>query len=100
MFFFLVATATESLYSPGPIVEKVLKQALWELGGHQALAFKVIHGGAAIATGSETTKNGEEWKMCLSYGFRKMEQSAVEQAIELFRPIAAFLATANPKVRI
>jgi len=56
MFFFLVATATESLYFPGPIVEKVLKQALWELGGHQALAFKVIHCGAAIATRSRNNQ--------------------------------------------
>ena len=56
MFVFLVATATESLYFPGPIVEKVLKQALWELGGHQALAFKGIHGGAAIATCSKNNQ--------------------------------------------
>ena len=48
--------ATERLYFSGPIVEKVLKQALWELGGHQALAFKVIHGGAAIATHSRNSK--------------------------------------------
>ena len=47
--------ATERLYFSGPIVEKVLKQALWELGGHQALAFKVIHGGAAIATHSRNS---------------------------------------------
>lgn len=56
MFFILVAMATESLYFSGRIVEKVLKQALWELGGHQALAFNLIHGGAAIATRSRNNQ--------------------------------------------
>lgn len=48
--FFLVTLATESLYFAGPLVDRVLKQALWELGGHQALAYRIIHGGAADAT--------------------------------------------------
>jgi len=86
------------LYFAGPLVDEVLKQALWELGGHQALACRIIHGGAADATKNKNSKKSQERKvlciysfhavLCFVLWFRKtMEQPEVQQAMDLFRPI-------------